>query len=151
MMLKKNESGFTLVEVLVAMAIFAIGILAVINMQLVASHTNLKARHITEGILVAQSKVEELRSATYDHISLTTNNADDTLDAANSPTSGLTITQELNQTDRQDYSHPTYKLGWNIANNTPIDGMKTVRVIVKWMHKTRKFSYAVDMIKSDGE
>ena len=58
-MLRYDERGFTLVEVLVAMVIFAIGILAVINMQYVSSRTNLKSRLITEAAVVAQGKVEE--------------------------------------------------------------------------------------------
>ena len=150
-MLNTNEKGFTLVEVLVSMAIFAVGILAVINMQLMATQTNMRSRHITEAIMAAQSKVEELRGLPYDHNSLKINNGDNTLDTAVTSIPGKTITEELNLTDRQDYSHPLYKLGWNILYDTPVPGIKTVRVVVKWMNKKQKFTYDIDMLKSDGE
>ena len=151
MMPFRSVNGFTLVEVLVAMAIFSIGILAVINMQLVASRTNLKARYMTEGVVVAQSKIEELSALAYDHADLTPTNVDDVLDTAEDSTSGLTIEQELATTDKTDFSHPLYKLGWNIVEDYPYDDTKTIRVIVKWNAKTLKQSFALDMVKSDGD
>ncbi len=64
------EAGFSLLEVLVAMAIFAIGILAVYSMQFTAIRGNATARGVTENITLASGKVEELMALAYDHSDL---------------------------------------------------------------------------------
>lgn len=63
-------TGFSLIEVLVAMAIFSIGILAVYSMQIYSIRGNTSARGITENITLASAKVEELLAQTYDHADL---------------------------------------------------------------------------------
>jgi len=59
---KTNESqrGFTLIEVLIAMAIFSIGILGVSTMQLRSANGNTSARIRTEASIWAQDQVETL-------------------------------------------------------------------------------------------
>jgi type II secretion system protein I len=63
-------AGFSLIEVLVAMAIFSIGILAVYSMQIHSIRGNSSARGITENITLASAKVEELLAQAYDHADL---------------------------------------------------------------------------------
>lgn len=65
-----GAAGFSLIEVLVAMAIFAIGILAVYSMQIHSIRGNSSARGITENITLASAKVEELLAQAYDHSDL---------------------------------------------------------------------------------
>ena len=55
-----NSKGFTLIEVLVAMAIFSIGILAIGSMQLAATKGSSSARLSTEAVTIAQSQAETL-------------------------------------------------------------------------------------------
>jgi len=55
-----NSKGFTLIEVLVAMAIFSIGILAVGSMQLAATKGSSSARLSTEAVTIAQARAETL-------------------------------------------------------------------------------------------
>jgi prepilin-type N-terminal cleavage/methylation domain-containing protein len=64
------DGGFSLIEVLVAMAIFAIGILAVYSMQIHSIRGNTSARGVTENITLASAKVEELLAQSYDHSDL---------------------------------------------------------------------------------
>ncbi len=63
---KISESkGFTLIEVLIAMAIFSIGILAVGSMQLSATRGSSSARLSTEVAAIAQDRAETLILAPY--------------------------------------------------------------------------------------
>ena len=60
--LSKKKSGFTLIEVLIAMAIFSIGILAVGTMQLSNSKNNTTGNVMTGATMLARQKIEELKN-----------------------------------------------------------------------------------------
>jgi prepilin-type N-terminal cleavage/methylation domain-containing protein len=57
-----KQSGFSLIEVVIALAIFSIGILAVAQMELLTSKTNRSAHHITQALLLVESHLERLRN-----------------------------------------------------------------------------------------
>jgi type IV pilus modification protein PilV len=60
-----HDEGFTLIEVLVAMAVFAIGILAIYAMQINAINGNAGARKRTEALSWAANQMEILRTAPF--------------------------------------------------------------------------------------
>ena len=60
-----KEDGFTLIEVLIALAIFSIGFLAVGSMQLRSTGGSTNARILTEASIWAQDRVETLMSLPY--------------------------------------------------------------------------------------
>ena len=66
----KGRQGYTLIEILIAMAVFAIGILAIFSMQMTATSTNAVARGVTENYTAAMDKVEELLTLPYDDADL---------------------------------------------------------------------------------
>ena len=55
-----GEAGFTILEVLVAVSILTIGLLAVASMQTAAIHGNDTAYRVTEGATWAQNRLEAL-------------------------------------------------------------------------------------------
>ncbi len=57
---QKAQAGFTLVEVLVAMTLFAIGILAVGGLQISSMRGNVLSSQINQGKYLAGAKLEEL-------------------------------------------------------------------------------------------
>ncbi|MDM8556036.1 prepilin-type N-terminal cleavage/methylation domain-containing protein [Desulfococcaceae bacterium HSG7] len=59
---KIKEQGFTLIEVIIAMGILAVGLLAMASMQVMAIKTNGKANRITEATTVAMDNLEQIRS-----------------------------------------------------------------------------------------
>ncbi len=61
----QSQKGMTLVEVLVAVAILSIGILAIASMQKTAVMVNMRAFDITEAATLAQSRLEFLMSLPY--------------------------------------------------------------------------------------
>jgi type II secretion system protein I len=65
---KPNETGFTLIEVLMAMAIFAIGILAVGSMQIAAMNGGASARRSTDAATIAQDQIEKIIAGNYDDL-----------------------------------------------------------------------------------
>ena len=57
-----NSSGVTLIELMVSLFVFAIGMLAVTAMCLMSIHGNSMANRMTQASFLAQSKMEELLS-----------------------------------------------------------------------------------------
>jgi type IV pilus assembly protein PilV len=61
-----NQQGFTLAELLVALTIFAIGLLAVAGMQVTAIQTNSRANTLTAGTSFAEGVLEEVLTRSID-------------------------------------------------------------------------------------
>jgi len=57
-----DTKGFTLIEVLMAMTIFSVGILAVASLQISAVQNNGRGNLITQATMLAQEKMESLKS-----------------------------------------------------------------------------------------
>lgn len=58
-----GEGGFTLIEVLIAITILTIGLLAVATMQVSAIHGNKMGNDVSRAIFLAQDKLEELKNS----------------------------------------------------------------------------------------
>jgi prepilin-type N-terminal cleavage/methylation domain-containing protein len=61
----KNESGFSLVEVIVSVAVLATGLVAVAQMFAIATNTNRTARWASVGTTLAQQKIEQIRGLAW--------------------------------------------------------------------------------------
>ena len=63
---KYHNHGFTIIEVVIALAVFAIGILGIISLHITAINGNASARGVTENYLSGMDKVEELMVRPFD-------------------------------------------------------------------------------------
>ena len=61
----KKEEGFTLIEVLIALTIFAVGLLAVAAMQTTSIRVNSSAGKMTTRITFAQDQMEKFLNMPY--------------------------------------------------------------------------------------
>jgi type IV pilus assembly protein PilV len=141
-MKKSNENGFTLIEVLIAIAVFAIGILAVGKMQITAIKGNYFANDLTKATTLAQDRMEELISLSYaDPLNNDTND------------NGSAGLDDTNATaDHNDPNNPVdgrYTVSWNIATNYPIDNTKEIRVIITWTDKGAQKKVSITSMKAD--
>ena len=64
-MMNNNQQGFTLIEALIAIAIFSIGFLAVASMQINALNHTTNARQTTEGMEIASRQAEILQGLPF--------------------------------------------------------------------------------------
>ncbi len=62
---RHNSRGFSLMEVMIAMAIFAVGMLGVFSMQISSINGNATARRVTKDVTWAMDKAEELLAQAY--------------------------------------------------------------------------------------
>ena len=140
---KGNQNGFTLIEVLIGITVFAIGILALTIMQIGAVKGNSSAGSLTEASTVGQDKMEELMSLNY---------LDPLLDDTDGDgTAGLNDAA-IATADRTDtYTGTTniqYNIFWNIAVDNPFTNTKTLRVLVNWNERGRQRTVTMDSLKN---
>jgi type IV pilus assembly protein PilV len=130
-MKKSNEKGFALIEIMIAITVFTIGMLAVASMQFRAVKGNSFARGLTEATTLAQDRMEKLIGLFY---------TDPLLGGAN------TTATDHNDPDNPVYGR--YDIFWNIAPDNPIK-VKEIKVIVRWTDKGTEKSCNITSMKAD--
>ena len=142
-----NEQGFTLIEVLIAAVITAVGLLAVAQMQVISIKMNAQNRLVTQATLLAMGQLEYLKSLPFQPPDTYPDNTPYPLEDDESKT-------DLNDiTGKPDHVHPNYPIDangypanpsrtqfgmfWNVADDTLTDTLegdaKTVAVTVTWL------------------
>ena len=114
--LSDNERGFTLIEVMVALVIFAVGLLAVATMQISSIGGNSTASQITDASTLAANQVEILMGLPYADPDLA-NGAHPALISGN------------------------YQITWTVTDDTPTTATKTVTVNVQNLLDNRTVFY----------
>jgi prepilin-type N-terminal cleavage/methylation domain-containing protein len=119
-----TNEGFTLVEVMIGMAIFLIGFLAVGSMQIAAINGNAGAREATEAATRATYQLETLIALPYESI------------VAGGPV-----------------TYGAYTVSWDVVNgspllSTPLPDTKTITVTVDWQQRGPR-SFVVTYMKAD--
>jgi len=135
-----NEKGFTLIEVLIAITVFAIGILAVSAMQISSIKGNSSSLDLTEAVNVAQDQLETMLALDYNDPDLDDDDGDGTnedADGNNIDDNGgdFGLNDLVNPDGTNQYIGPTnvtYNIFWNIAVDEPVDEAKRIRLIVQW-------------------
>lgn len=103
----KGQAGFTLVEILVAMTIFAVAVLGLAVGATSVMRANQTSYFSTVATNLAQDKLEEIKARSGDYI-----------------TSGGPITDTVNNV--------TFSRSWTVTDDSPASGVKRIDVTVTW-------------------
>jgi prepilin-type N-terminal cleavage/methylation domain-containing protein len=149
-MVFKDNKGFTMIEVLLAMAIFLIGFLAVGSMQISAVNGNANARLRTSASVLAGDIVEQLLRCPYESSTCSLIREgyveDDPLGMGAhpgpSPNDWFDDDPDGNGPDR------SYEVRWFVANG-PGANSKAVDVIVRWRKRGRDNSVQYSFLAAD--
>jgi type IV pilus assembly protein PilV len=139
------SNGFSLIEIMVALAVFSVGLLAIFSMQFSAVRTNAVARGVTENITVATAKVEQLMALPFDHADLTPG-----LRQVAMSVDG--IDNNLNGVVDEPGETGYLQIEWNVTDNclgTDFDGHKCVKVhVFSTVNGGRQKEIRLDFIKA---
>ena len=119
-----SEKGLSIVDILIALAIFSFGMLAVAKMQTMAMCSNTFSSNLTRTVIdQTQKKAEDLMMLNY---------TDANLDAgAHGP-------------EIQDI----FSTSWTVSVNTPYPGAKTIAITTSWSDSIGSHSISASVIKS---
>ena len=112
-----DNAGFSLIEIMISIAIIAIGLFAVMSVLIIVIKGNAHSSKSTAAMTLAQDKLEDFSNMDYDEI-----------------TGTYTI-----------YNNPEYYLEATVDNDTPIENTKTVAVSVYWNPGTSTSAHKVQL------
>lgn len=126
--------GYTLIEVMVAMTVLSVGMLGLTALQIAGIRGNSLSRQNTEAGNLLKYHLESIMSADYDDPLI------QDIDKSNNSDLTSTIHTDFQDVDAHGNSlnQGGYRVMWNVADDAPIEGTKTIVVLVTWKHGTRK-------------
>jgi len=135
---KSRDEGFTLIEVLIALVILTVGLLAVGTMQISAIRGNFMGGNTSTALSFASEKMEELLNTAYNHA-----------DLSDGESGNNTNLSSIDSVDHQvELSEEGvvgtggfYRMIWNIADQSA-PTTKNVMVIVTWENNRHRVSIA---------
>jgi len=131
-------AGFTLIEVLVAITILTVGLLAVGTMQISAIRGNFMSGNTSIALSLASEKMEDLLNKDFNHADL-----NDSVSGNNTSLSSIASVdhQETISEEGVVGTGGFYRRIWNIANQSS-PTTKNVMVIVTWENNRHRVSIA---------
>jgi prepilin-type N-terminal cleavage/methylation domain-containing protein len=121
--MKQGNSGFTLIETLIALAIFGIVSMAITSLMLTNTRMISENAQSSEAVGYAQELLENLREIPVASLS------SGTISSTRTSSRGT-----------------VYTVTWTVTPNTPAAGRTRVGVTVSWSHKGSPRSYATQSI-----
>ena len=107
-----NHKGLTLLEAVIAMALFFVAVLAFAGVAVTASKGAVASKHLTIAATLAQDKVEQVKNAGYN--------------------AGLTAPTETMEAYGSIPDFPLYQRVVEMQQGRPVPGLLTATVTVSW-------------------
>ena len=107
-----NHKGLTLLEAVIAMALFMVAVLALAGVAITASKGSAASKHLTTAATLVQDKLEQVRNAGYDP--------------------GLAASIETTEAYGAIPDFPLYQRVVRVQPGRPVPGLQTATVTVSW-------------------
>ncbi len=124
-----NTAGLTLIEVMIAMVVLSVGLLAVASMQVVAIQVNSSAQQLTRATTLVQDKIEELLALPFTDPSLTDSNDNGC------------------ETHTETAPPKGYTLTWCV-NDDATGTSKTIDLTATWTKGTESRTFTLSIVRS---
>lgn len=138
-----TNRGFTLIEILMALVLLSVGVLAVAALQGTGLRAAAHAERMSLGSAAAKSLAERLMALPYQHPELA--------DTQGNGRAGLDhIDSDETQADHRLLvaGRIPLQVYWNLVEDEPAVGLKTVRVIACWEQGGREHRYPLEFIRA---
>ena len=119
---RADHAGFTLLEVLIAMVVLAVGLLGYAHLNLTSVRASALSQELSEAVTYAGTAMERI----------TTQHYADTV-------SGV---------DPDNPHHGRYLVSWTVQNNTAVAFSKIITVSVTWNGTGGEHNFSAQLIKS---
>lgn len=103
---RSPDAGFTFIEVIQALCLSSVGLLALSSLTMGTISANATARRITSAATLAEAKMEEIRTLAYAEV--------------------------REGSDQVTESNVHYDRSWTVCTNCPLQGAKEVTLTVRW-------------------
>ena len=120
-------AGFTIIELMIAMAIMAFGVLGYTFLQSRALQNRVYAREMNRATIIAQDFMEQIMALPYNHA---------LLDPSIHPVSGDGETKDGNQWFLTTEGNFDYYTRWEITANLPNTDIKLIELFTVWEKKS---------------
>src|ERR687895_777695 len=117
------EEGFTLIEIMIALVVLSVGLVALAGLQISAIRGNAFSKRMTTAVSIANEKMEQLKNSPYANIL---------------SESSIQVTQSNMNFTRQV----------TVTNNSPLPNTKTVTVMITWSDTSKSHSVPITTIIS---
>lgn len=134
-----GEAAFTLIEVLIALVVFAVGILGVALMQMTAIRGNNIANQVSEASVFATDQLERILTWEYNDPRLNSAN--------NNPVYAWNEETRTADGHRSDASG-RYNAYWEVTDNSPTMNSKTIDLRVVWERKGEQKRLSLTAVKA---
>lgn len=112
---RNRQRGFSLLELMIALTVLLIGITGILTMQIVALRATSYSRHATEAAILAEDKLEQLRTLTVTDVQA---NGDENVNALGTTTG--------------DQTQDIFRRTWATTINGTVG---EIRVTVFWLER----------------
>ena len=122
----RNEKGASVLEIMVALVILGVGLVAAMRTLPESSAKTTRSRNKSIALNLAQEKIEDLMGRTYAHA-------------------------DLSAGDHDDPDNPVrnnFNRAWTVTDNTPVSGMKMISVTVTFSTSSADSSATLRTFKS---
>jgi type IV pilus assembly protein PilV len=118
-----SEEGFTLLEIMIALVVLSVSLVALAGLQISAIRGNTFSKRMTTAVSIANEKMEQLKNSSYANI--------------------------LSESSIQvNQSNMNFTRQVTVTNNSPLPNTKTVNVTVTWSQGSKSHSVPMTTIIS---
>ncbi|NTV12369.1 MAG: hypothetical protein HGA96_00305 [Desulfobulbaceae bacterium] len=140
--MRLSEKGFSIIEILLGVSVFAIGLMGVLALLMSSVNSNAFASRLSEASFLGSSQLEALMRLPYGDAALLDTDADLLvgLHHVDAEADGSRLNVSGNST--------TYDVFWNNAEEQPVANSTTVCVTVVWFEKGERRQVSVAGVKA---
>ncbi len=129
-----DNYGFTIIELMVAMAIMAFGVLGYTFLQSRALQNRVFAREMNRATIIAQDFMEQIMALPYNHSLLADNDSDTT--PTTHPPNGSGVAKDGKEWVETTEANFRYYTRWEVTAGLPDTDIKLIKLFTVWEKKS---------------